>query len=91
MDTREKLAKWLYEHYGLVYRDKDFNQISWAEIGFMVKDEYLKEAGELLDTFAFNEIYEAIKEFVETATITDPTQLKTFNRMKKAIAKAEDK
>ena len=37
------------------------------------------------------DMYEVLKEFVETATITDPTQLKVFNKMKKAIAKAEGK
>jgi hypothetical protein len=62
--TKERLAKWLYEKHGLVHYDKDYKQIPWAEIGYMVKDEYLKEADELLDVFAVKDIYKALKAII---------------------------
>jgi hypothetical protein len=69
MTNTERLAKWLYEHHGTVYHDNDYKQIPWAEIGYMVKDEYLKEAKELLDVFRFNDMHKTLKEALEILNV----------------------
>lgn len=52
---------------------------------------YIKKIDDADLLVSAKDMYEALKEFIETATITDPKQIPIFNKMKRVIAKAEGK
>ena len=90
----DELAKCLYERYGKIHHENDYSQITWEAIGYMVKDEYLKDARKILDTFAFNDMYKALKDLADAYQIdiseTDLTYYPEYwQNLIKAIRKVE--